>query len=161
MWFNAYVELNRKNIDLGKLLDALDGFHPAIGDSPRGWTSARISLQAETLKQATVLALTLVADAGGAEPIHCEVQIEDEFTARRGFIPVPELVGATEAAELIGVSRQRVQQLASNGDLPSTRSVARRSCSRWRQSWTTPRCTSARWPRFTPAPRPMATTKAS
>jgi excisionase family DNA binding protein len=121
MWFNASVEVNRKNLDADHLLTELADFHPAIGDSPRGWTSARISLQAETLRQATILALTVVGDATGAEPIACEVMTEAEFTAREGFVPMPELVGATEAAGMLGVTRQRVQQMATEGALPATK----------------------------------------
>ena len=42
-----------------------------------------------------------------------------EFDRRADDVDRPDLVGATEAAEIIGISRQRVQQMADTGALPA------------------------------------------
>src|SRR5437870_2103002 len=69
------------------------------------------------LVQACTTAVLLVEAATGAAAIAAEVMTEEEFNAREGFDEIPELLGAAEAAELLGVSRQRVDQLAAAGKI--------------------------------------------
>lgn len=121
LMYNAVVETATKNYDTDAVLEQLQTFHASLSQSPRGWATARVSLPAESLSQACTIATTVVAAAYGADAIACEVMTETEFDAREGFVPVPELIGATDAAELLGVSRQRVQQLAEAGTLPATK----------------------------------------
>lgn len=118
--YNAVVEVDRKDAaDVDALMDQLEHHHPAVGISPRGWLEARISLPAETLTQACTTATLIVEAATGAAAIACEVMTEDEFDAREGFEPVPDLLGVTEAAEILGVSRQRIDQLVHAGKIQS------------------------------------------
>ena len=113
--YNAAVEVDSTRIDedvADELMGQLAQFHPAVGTSPRGWLEARISLPAESLAQACVTASTVVESAAGAAAIACEVMTEEEFDARQGFTTAPDLIGAAEAAEILGVSTERVRQLA-------------------------------------------------
>lgn len=118
--YNAAVEVATKNTDeayVDELMDQLAAYHVAIGTSPRGWVEARISVPAESLAQACATAAAVVETAAGAAAIASEVMTEDEFAAREGFTVEPELVSATQAAEILGVSRQRVAQLGAAGKL--------------------------------------------
>ena len=120
--YNALVEVeSKKKVDVDDVMDKLEAFHGAAGQSPRGWHEARISLPAESLVQATAAATAVVEAAHGARAIACEVMTEKEFLAREGWEPVPDLVSVTEAAQLLGVSRQAVLQRISSGSLPSSK----------------------------------------
>lgn len=126
--YNALVEVDRKvdardvhEDEFGDVLQLLAQHHPALSVSPRGWAEARISLPAESLAQASATACVLVGQAFGAEAIAAQVMTEAEFLARQGWEPVPELVSVTEAAELLGVTRQAVLDRISRKTLPATK----------------------------------------
>lgn len=53
------------------------------------------------------------------EPIGMEVLTVDELERRAAEPTMPPLVGASEVAELLGVSRQRVHQLRSHPEFPA------------------------------------------
>jgi three-Cys-motif partner protein len=108
----------RGDIDVDRVMGELEQYHPAIGVSPRGYADAQISLPAQSLAQACVTAAAVVSAAYGAAAIACEVMTEKEFDARQGHVPMPELVGVTEAAAMLGVSRQAVLQRIDSGSLP-------------------------------------------
>lgn len=118
--YSAHVEVDhRDDYDVDHVMEQLEQYHAAIGRSPRGYSDAQISLPAESLAQACVTAAAVVSAAyGGAPAIACEVMTEKEFDARQGHAPVPELVGVTEAAAILGVSRQAVLQQITTGTLP-------------------------------------------
>jgi excisionase family DNA binding protein len=118
---NATVEVAVKDFDTDTMMDRLAPYHPAVGQSERGWASATISVPAETVAQAAVTACAVVAAAFGAPALVCEVMTEREFDARQGWATVPDLVSVSEAAELLGVSRQRVLQRIEAKSLPATR----------------------------------------
>lgn len=118
--YNAAVAVAMKDTSeqlVDELMDQLAPYHIAIGTSPRGWLEARISLPAESLAQACATAAAVVETVAGAMAIACEVMTEDEFDAREGFTTEPELVSSEQAAEILGVSRERVRQLAAAGRL--------------------------------------------
>jgi excisionase family DNA binding protein len=121
--YSAQVEVANQgdftNDELERVLGQLEPYHAAIGVSPRGYRSAQISLPAEALAQACTTAMAVVAAALEGEAIACEVMIEHEFGAREGFVPVPDLVSVTEAATLLGVSRQAVLQRIASKSLPA------------------------------------------
>jgi hypothetical protein len=113
--FNAAVEVATKKVgerQVDDLMDQLEQYHAAIGTSPRGWLQAQISLPAESLTQACITAAAVVEAAAGAAAIACEVMTEDEFDAREGFPSKQELIGAAAAAALLGISTERLRQLA-------------------------------------------------
>lgn len=108
--------------DVDSINDALEGFAPALSNSVRGYRSASITMPGETLRQAMTAAIAVVEAAfGGVEAITCEILTEAEFDVRQGWMPVPELVSVAEAAALLGVTRQRVQQRIHERTLPGTR----------------------------------------
>ena len=114
--YNAAVEVDH-NAAAGEdlvdeLMSSLEQYHPAVGTSPRGWLEVRISLPAESLAQACVTATALVETFTGAAAIAAEVMTETEFDARQGFASEPELISAGQAAKILGVSTERVRQLA-------------------------------------------------
>lgn len=120
--YNAIVEVaSKKTVDVDAVMDKLEAFHASLSESARGWNTAHISLPGESLEQATAAAVAVVSAAYGAAAIACEVMTEKEFLAREGWAPVPDLVSVTEAAELLGVSRQAVLQRISSGSLPATK----------------------------------------
>jgi excisionase family DNA binding protein len=123
--YNATVDVAKREQLTDDQVDAamarLEQYHPALGGSPRGWQSAIISLPAASLMQATSTALALVEAAFGAPALAVEVMTTAEFDARQGWSPMPDLVSVSEAAELLGVSRQRVLQRIEAKTLPATR----------------------------------------
>lgn len=123
--YNATIDVARKatkdDSDLvDQVIDKLASYHPAIGGTPRGWLSAIISLPAESLAQASSTALAVVEAAFGAPAVSLEVMTSAEFDIRQGWEPTPDLVSVAEAAELLGVSRQRVLQRIEAKTLPAT-----------------------------------------
>lgn len=116
--YNATVEVATKQLHVDQAMQALAPFHGTVFESERGWAGATISLPAESLGQAALIAGSVVAGALGAEAIACEVMTEAERDARLGWAPVPDLVSVSEAGELLGVSRQRVLQMIGEKKLP-------------------------------------------
>ena len=116
--YHAHLELDVKNVteDLAEaVLDHLPDYHATVGQSPRRHLSVRITFPAETLLQAVTTAVSVIETAAGARTIYSEVMTEVEFDGRQGFTHVPELVGATEAAQILGKSRMRVNQMIEEG----------------------------------------------
>ena len=119
--FNVRAELATRRRDLDDdLIDALDGYSPVVSRSDRGRVEVIITLPADTLRQAITTALPLLEQAGNSGVIALEVMSTDEFDARNGIDPIPDLMSVSEAAELLGVTRTRVQQLLDEGKLPGS-----------------------------------------
>ncbi len=121
--YSAHVEVDhRGDVDIDQVMDQLEPYHPAVGTSPRGYPDAQISLPAETLAQACTTAIAVVSAAyGGAAAVACEILTEAEFDARQGWETVPDLVSVSEAAVLLGVTRQAVLQRIGTKSLPATK----------------------------------------
>jgi excisionase family DNA binding protein len=116
--YNARIEYaTREPVD-DHLIHALIDYHPATGRSPRGWAEVTITLPSESLRQATVTALALAEAALAVDVLALEVLPTDEFDARLGLTPLPEIVSVTEAAEKLGVSRSAVLKRLESGSLP-------------------------------------------
>lgn len=118
---NVRVELaTREDLD-DFLIVALGAYHPAIARSERGWVEVYITLPAEDLRQAALTGLAVIGAATSHAVVALEVLTTAEFDARNGLAPVPELVSVTEAAEILGVTRQAILQRIDGGSLPATR----------------------------------------
>ena len=118
--FSAHLEFARPKPTAEaaeKVIDAFESFHPASGESTAGRLDVQISVPGETLAQAITIALN-AAQVAGLEVIKIDAMPEAEFDRRLGLEPLPALVGTSEAAEILGVSRQRIQQLHAGGQLP-------------------------------------------
>lgn len=118
--YNATIEVDLKgDVDVDQVMGELEAYHPSLSTSPRGWWAATITLPAESLLQATQTAVAVVERAYGAPSLTAAVMPTSEFDARQGWAPVPELVSVRQAAELLGVSRQRVLQRIDEKTLPA------------------------------------------
>lgn len=119
--FNVRAELatRRHGVD-DDLIDALAGYSPAVSRSDRGRVEVIITVPADTLRQAITTALPLIEQAGNAGVIAVEVMSTAEFDARLGVESLPDLVSGPEAAQMLGLSRQRILQMVQEGKLPGT-----------------------------------------
>lgn len=109
---------------LDDFLDALAPLHPSVGGSQSSWT-ARVSVEAPDPVAAATVATGAVCSAAGsvglpAWPLSRVEAVDEDVLAVELEEPnLPDLLGATEAAALLGVSRQRLHQLRSDGRFPS------------------------------------------
>ena len=101
-------------------LDGLPGMSAVIGDN-QGRPDVLATLEAADVVQATTIAVAVIERATGRTVTGVQVMPTQEWDRRQGFVPIPELVGATEAANMLGVSRQRIAQLVDEGKLPARR----------------------------------------
>lgn len=106
-------------------------FHPAVAPLAGGHLSVRVTFAAENSDAAWRTAFDVVTAAvnrrsgvgSGTMPDFVEVMTEKAWDAREGFVHVPDLVSVTEAAELLGVSRQRVLQMVEEGKFSTATKV--------------------------------------
>lgn len=122
--YNAVIELDEPAPDEARatvLVDALIDYHPAVGRSLLGRLEIIMTLPAETLHQAVTTAMAVAASSTGAAVHAVEVLPTADFDRLHGLQPVPEMVSVTEAANLLGVSRQAVLQRIDSGSLPAER----------------------------------------
>lgn len=119
--YNARIELRTRDAQAisDDLIEAFEGYSPAVSTAASGWTDVDISLPAVDLRQAATTALALVAQATDVDVVALEVMTTDEFDSRLGLQPLPAQVSVTEAAEILGVSRQAVLQRIESGSLPA------------------------------------------
>ncbi|EYR62156.1 hypothetical protein N866_11160 [Actinotalea ferrariae CF5-4] len=116
--YNARIEYRTRDDIDDQLLEALTDYGPATGRAERGWVEVYITVPATSLRQAFTTALALAESATDAPVLAVEVLPTDEFDARLGLAPLPELVSVTEAAQSLRVSRQAVLQRLESGTLP-------------------------------------------
>jgi excisionase family DNA binding protein len=123
--YNATVELKTRvkhsesAADL--LVDRLKDFHAAAGASPFGRLEVTITLVAESMQQAAATALALVDQASDRPILTLEIMPTTEYDRRVGVAELPELVSVREAADILGITRQRVLQLVDAELLPASR----------------------------------------
>lgn len=100
------------------VLDALAGYSAVVSRDPRGHTTIDLTLPAESVRQAVTAALALVATAArGAQVTGIEVITTEAFDEREAQTAVPALVSVTEAANILGTTRQAVLQRLTTGGL--------------------------------------------
>ena len=122
--FNVHLELDLRDPEEKysiELHDQLTSYGPSVGSSPRGYLSVRLTFPADGLLQATTTAVTVVERLSGLTAIACTAMSQEEFDAREGTVPLPDLIGVTEAAAMLGLSRARVNQMIGEGKLQSVR----------------------------------------
>lgn len=107
--------------EVDRAMEALAGYAPSISVSPHGYRAARITFPADTIAQASSTALAVVATALGGDIVRLELMTEEEADRREGTATLPELVGVTEAADILGVSPQRVRQMIDEGKFAAHR----------------------------------------
>lgn len=100
-------------------IDRLTGYSPAVNRSERGKAEIVITLEAPYLDVAAATALQLLTRATG-QLLSFTVMSTEEFDRRVDAIEVEgPTIGTREAAALLGVSRQRMQQLHADRVLPA------------------------------------------
>lgn len=117
---------------LDELVTSLDGFHPAVSFTPRGWLSIMLTMPAEGTEQAVRAACAIASGPvaridAAATIVRIEAMTEAEFDAREGFAHVPDLMGLPEAAAALGVSAQRARQMVDEGKFATARRVGERT----------------------------------
>lgn len=95
---------------LSEQLDAPHGGR--VGPEENGNTSAFLHVEARTIRQAFDTAVRAVEAACKREGLPCtvvgvELMTWEEFERRQAKPPIPPLVGPTEIAQRLGVTRQR------------------------------------------------------
>lgn len=133
------------------LRDRLAGHSPAIGAGHlRGALveeriSVQLSVEASTLHAAQERAYREVNRAlselfDAPRIVRMETLTEEDFAAEDGYLP--ELVGASEVAEMLGVTRQRVHQVVQDHrDFPAAQRTAsgavweKEAVEQWARDW--------------------------
>lgn len=104
-----------------ELIDALESFHPAAGNAGNGNLDVWITIEAANVRQAIDVGLALAASASSAELVAFEALPTADFDRREGLTPMPALISADEAGQMLGISRQAVSKKFAKGDLPGYR----------------------------------------
>lgn len=123
MEYNVRLEFRLEPIeDRGdELVTALEQFSPAAGPAGNGNLDVWITVPAHNARQAIDVGLALASSATSAALVAFEALPTEDFDRREGLTPMPDLVSADEAAEILGVSRQAVSKQFERGTLPGQR----------------------------------------
>ncbi len=124
----VYVELDVKQPSTTKITDTLEGltplgYSPAVGTSPSGRLDVTLSVPADSVYEATARGVVAAQQVAGAAAVRIEALDGDEHDAMQGFDQIPDLVSVSQAAEILQVSRQRVQQMIDAGQFVTARKV--------------------------------------
>lgn len=119
--FNVTAELDQLADDLGpdqadELLARFADYSPVVARSELGRADLIISLPAATVWQATATARAL---ADGLGVTRLTVESAEDFDRRSLYGSIPPLVGVTEAAQALGITRAAVQKRIDAGRLPA------------------------------------------
>jgi len=123
--YTVEVEVARRGepteAEIDAAMDDLAAFGGSFGATPRGWWNARMTFPADSMHQAALTAQRVAENALHGDAIRVEVMTEEEADARDADVPVPDLIGTTEAASILGVSEARVRQMIGEGRLAAHR----------------------------------------
>lgn len=106
----------RVELDKALSLDQVENLHQAIDagvtvDTERGRTEVHVTISTGTLRQAADEAIRTVGAATKTASIPAQLIRLEVMTLDDVKYIVPDLVGYAGAAEMLGVSRQRVREL--------------------------------------------------
>lgn len=121
MLYNATAALRARTLTddhVDELLDQFANYHAIVSGTPSGGLEVVFTFPAENLAQALSTAQALV---GHLDLVGLEVLETTEWDRRVDAVDVPPLVSVTEAAQMLGVSRQAVAQRLEAGSLPGQR----------------------------------------
>ena len=115
----ARVTAPANHIDEDTLVSIVQRINATVSvDAATNILTASYEVTAQSLRQAIDETLR-IARALPAKPTSLQVLPLDEWMREQEAPRRQDLVGATEAAQLLGVSRQRVGQLAERPDFPA------------------------------------------
>ena len=123
MQYQVDAEVSGKPLtdtEVDHALEQLPALSAVVADT-HGHPDVLLTIGADDVVQAAALGVAVIERATARTVTAVQVIPTDVWDARQGFVPIPELIGATEAATLLGVSRQRVAQLVDEGKLPARR----------------------------------------
>lgn len=115
-------DLAAEQVDLERV-DALADYH-AVTTAARRRYGAQFDVHAPTAERATEAALSTFCAAAhkvglpGWPVVHVELMMVDDQQAALEEPAFPDVLGVTEAAQMLGVSRQRLAQLEGRRDFP-------------------------------------------
>lgn len=124
--YNAHIEIDERNFTPDRavsVMEKLVTYHCAPGTSRRGRLELRLTLPAENIEQATSTAVAVAEHATGNKVVRLDIMPESEFEAIQGYQPIPELMSVTEAAEALGMTRQRILQMIAEHKFPSATKI--------------------------------------
>jgi excisionase family DNA binding protein len=123
--WNAHLELDLKMTDdrVDDLMEKLAIYSVSVSGAPHNRIAVTITLPATSISQAFTSAVAVIEHAAGASIVAAEILPTDEFDARSGLEPVPALSSVSEAAELLGVTKPRVNQMITEGKFRTARKV--------------------------------------
>lgn len=113
---------------IDRFLEALDGWGGAVSAGANGW-SARIAVEARNVTDAITDATCVVGENAkkAGLPKWPVLRVEAlewaQFEAELAKPNFPDIIGTTEVAELLGVSRQRLHELRTQGRFPEPMTV--------------------------------------
>ncbi len=124
----VYVELDVKQPSDAKITAVFEGlkplgYSPAVGTSPAGRLDATLTVPADSVYEATAARRGRGAADCRAAAVRIDALDGDEHDAVQGFDQIPDLVSVSQAAEILQVSRQRVQQMIDAGQFVTARKV--------------------------------------
>ncbi|WP_433330008.1 hypothetical protein [Spirillospora sp. CA-294931] len=113
-----------------ELAEHLTPYSASVGLEPNGNPSAQLTIEARTLRQAFDGAVRAVEAACKATGIAfalrgAEIITWAEFERREAEPLVPPLVGLTESAQILGVTRQRAATIVEDHDVHVVTRTAR------------------------------------
>lgn len=118
--YNAILTLNRKHSGAAladEIHDSdLDAYHVITSADDRGRAQIIITISAENLPQAITTARAILVRF--TDQVRMEVMSTAEYD--RADVPIPALISVTEAAKMLGISRQAVLSRINNGTLVHT-----------------------------------------
>lgn len=118
--YNARIELNSRDFDESAVDVLMDVVAEYSGTVARAAHGGRVELifttPADSIRQAVITALSVVL-ATGHQVYALEVLPTDEFHRRIDAVEMPPLLSVPQAADALGVSRQRALQLVTAGQL--------------------------------------------
>ena len=123
MQYQVDAELTGKPLtdhEAERALDELPGLSAVLAHNS-GRPDVLLTISADSVVQAAALGVAAIERATGRTVEACTITPSELWDRRQGFIPIPELIGATEAAAVLGVTRQRIAQLVDEGKLPARR----------------------------------------
>lgn len=134
MQYNAIgeVDIAPTPARAAKMLDALAEYHPVVGATADGRTEVIITIDTNHLAAAGHHALYVMQDALG-QLRSFTIMSTEEFDRRTDSIDADdEMMSTAQAAETLGVSRQRIVQLIEASRLAGVRKVGRGYAIPWK-----------------------------
>ncbi len=112
------IPANADNGDM--LIETFKTFHPGAGGADNGHADVWLTVAGVDAYDVTQIATALAAKVN-RPLIAIEILPTADFDRREVNIPMPVLIGAEEAADLLGITRQAVSLKFNAGELPGQR----------------------------------------